>query len=324
VADYFTPCAIQYGCVGDKWPAFDPVKAKQLLTEAGFPNGFKTKIQYRDVVRGYLPNPSGVAQDIQAQLKANLNIDATIDVQESATYLDNNSAGKLDGLFLLGWGADYPDITDFLDVHFGIGAGKKFGKSFDDIAKAISTGSSTTDDATRTAQYTAANNDLITEVPMVPIAHGGSATAWKADVDGAHSSPLTNESLAVLAPAGRNQVVFMQNAEPNSLYCADETDGETLRACEQVYESLYQYKVGSTETEPGLATGCTPNADLTVWTCTLRAGVKFSDGAALDANDVVTSYASAWDTLHPLHKGRSGAFEYFPSLFGGFLNPPAP
>ena len=59
------------------------------------------------------------------------------------------------------------------------------------------------------------------------------------------------------------------------------------------------------------------------WTCTLREGVTFHDGAALDANDVVVSYAAQWDTQHPLHVGRSGAFEYFPGLWGGFLNPPA-
>ena len=40
-------------------------------------------IHYRDVVRGYLPDPTVVAQDIQAQLKANLDINAKIDVQES-------------------------------------------------------------------------------------------------------------------------------------------------------------------------------------------------------------------------------------------------
>ena len=51
--------------------------------------------------------------------------------------------------------------------------------------------------------------------------------------------------------------------------------------------------------------------------------MKFHDGADLDANDVVLSYAVQWDTQHPLHKGRTGAFEYFPGLWGGFLNPPA-
>ena len=53
--------------------------------------------------------------------------------------------------------------------------------------------------------------------------------------------------------ADRPNLVFMQNAEPLSLYCGDETDGESLRACEQVNESLYAYKVGGTEAVPALA-----------------------------------------------------------------------
>ena len=74
---------------------------------------------------------------------------------------------------------------------------------------------------------------------------------------------------------------------------------------------------------PALAEKCEPNAELTTWTCTLRAGVTFHDGATLDANDVVLTYAVQWDAEHPLHKGRDNSFTYFPGLFGGFLNPPA-
>ena len=51
--------------------------------------------------------------------------------------------------------------------------------------------------------------------------------------------------------------------------------------------------------------------------------MKFHDGAALDANDVVASYALSWDTKNPLHKGRATKFDYWPGLWGGFLNPPA-
>ena len=157
---------------------------------------------------------------------------------------------------------------------------------------------------------------------MVPISHAGSGTAFKADVEGAHSSPLTSEMFSVMKPGDRDQLVWIQNGEPAGIYCADETDGEALRVCEQINEALYGFEVGGTAAIPVLATACTPNDDLSVWTCALRENVVFQDGATFDANDVVLSYAVQWDAEHPLHKGRDGSFTYFPSLWGGFLNPP--
>src|ERR671916_794060 len=110
----------------------------------------------------------------------------------------------------------------------------------------------------------------------------GSATA--------HASPLSNESLAVMGIEGQDQFTFLQNGEPSGLYCADETDGEALRVCEQINESLLAYEVGGTEVVPALAEDYESNDDLTEWTFTLREGVTFHDGSALDAGDVVTSY----------------------------------
>jgi ABC-type transport system substrate-binding protein len=323
VATHFTPCAIPFGCEGEDTWGFDAAAGKALLTAANFDFSKTYKIQFRAAVRGYLPDPPQIATEIASQLKTNLGINTTLDLQESGAFLDANAAGTLEGIFLLGWGADYPDPTNFLDYHFGAGSGKKFGEPFPDIAAALTKGAQSADDATRKAAYTEANNLIKEHVPAVIVAHGGSGTVFKANVEGAHSSPLSNEVFSVMK-AGGDTLVWMQNAEPLSLYCGDETDGETLRACEQVTESLYGYKIAGTETEPALATECKPNADLTTWTCTLRDGVKFGDGAALDANDVVVTYAAQWDTKHPLHVGRSGAFEYFPGLFSGYLNPPPP
>jgi len=324
VASHFTPCEIEFGCEGDGWYAFDAAKAKALLAEAGFPDGFETTISYRDVSRGYANDQNVIAQDLQQQLKNNLNITAKIDVQESGTFLANSDAGNLKGLHILGWGADYPDATNFLDYHFGAGATKQFGAKWDDITAALAKGASSAGAADRKAAYTDANNAIRTHVPMIPIAHGASATAFKVDVVGAHSSPLGNESLAVMKPTGRDTVVFTQNAEPISVYCADESDGESLRSCEQVSQSLYGYEIAGVAVEPVLATKCEANTDGTVWTCTLRDGVTFHDGATLDANDVVTTFAAQWDAEHPLHVGNTGAFSYFSGFFGGFLNSPAP
>ncbi|MEB2334982.1 MAG: ABC transporter substrate-binding protein [Anaerolineaceae bacterium] len=323
VASHFSPCAIPNGCVGEDWYGFDAAAAKALLAEAGYADGFETVLNYRDVVRSYLPDPNIVAQDIQTQLKTNLNITVKIEVMESGAFLDAADSGKLTGLYLLGWGADYPDQTNFLGYHFGAGSSAQFGDKFPDIVEALDKGAQLASDAERAPFYEAANNAIKQHVPMIPVAHGGSAVAYKAGLQGnPHSSPLGNESFAVMGN-GTDTFVWMQNAEPISLYCADETDGESLRACEQVTQSLLGYEIGDTAVEPVLAESYEANSDLTEWTFHLRQGVKFHDGSSFDANDVVTSLAVQWDAANPLHKGNTGAFSYWSGLFGAFLNAPA-
>jgi peptide/nickel transport system substrate-binding protein len=320
VADYFTPCSIVNGCVGDPWPSFDPVAAKALLAQAGFPDGFQTELAYRDVVRGYLPNVANVAQDIQAQLKANLNIDAKIVVMESGAFIDAANKGELKGLHLLGWTADYPDQTNFLDVFFGAGANKSFGTTWPDIISALKQGAALADPAARQPFYVQANNLIIQHAPAIPVAHGGSAVAYKATAQGANVSALGDEVFAPVSIPGQDTIVFMQNAEPISLYGADESDGESLRPYIQVTEGLYGFKTGTTEVTPVLATACTPNTDLTEWTCALRQNVKFHDGTTMNANDVVDSFIVQWDASNPLHTGNTGEFYYMSTLFAAFLN----
>src|SRR5207302_10766227 len=113
-------------------------------------------------------------------------------------------------MFLLGWGAEYPDQTDFLDAHFGTGANDSFGKKFPDITQALAQAASIAEQTARNKIYATANNLIKQHVPMVPVAHGGSATAWKASVQGAFSSPLGNEEFRVMSEAGRDTFVWIQ------------------------------------------------------------------------------------------------------------------
>jgi len=155
---------------------------------------------------------------------------------------------------------------------------------------------------------------------MIPLAHGTTANAMKADVGNVVMGPLNENFEQMTTPSG--QLVWVQSAEPIALYCVDESDGETLRACEQIYDALLGYEFGGVKPIPALATAWEPNADATEWTFTLREGVTFHNGATFDANDVVATYAAQWDASNPNHVGRTGTFEYFNGFFGQFLNAP--
>lgn len=274
-------------------------------------------LSFRVVDRAYLPSPDKVAQEIQAQLKE-VGINVTLKEMESAAFIDGTAAGQ-EGFYLLGWNADYPDATNFYDYHFATAENKQFGNLYEDMVAEIRAAGQVSDPAVRQAHYDTINQMLKDRVMMIPVANGGSATVFGAEVEGAHSSPLGNEVFNVMSN-GTDKLVWMQNGEPHALWCSDETDGETLRACEQVYEPLLAFSVGGADVVPALAESYSANADLTEYTFTMREGVLFHNFATLDAGDVVATYVALWDAQSPNHTGRTGAFEYFGAFFGANVN----
>ncbi len=328
VATQFMPPAISAGYTPEVEPfPFDQAKAAELLKASGLELPLEVQLRYRDVVRGYLPNVSQVAEDIRSQLEA-ITVDGvqgfkvTLEVVESGTFLDNTDAGAY-GMYMLGWGADYPDATNFLDYHFGAGASAQFGEKIPGVVEGLKAAGQISDLAERNKIYAEVNTLLRDQVPMLPIAHGASAVAYRAAITGfPHASPLGNEAFAVMEDPDDDVFVWVQNGEPAGLYCADETDGEALRVCEQIGEPLLAYEVGGTDVVPALAVSYEASEDATEYTFKLREGVVFHDGSTLDANDVVLSWGIQWDASHPLHVGRDGNFTYFSGFFGAFLNAP--
>jgi peptide/nickel transport system substrate-binding protein len=319
-AEQFMPPALVPGFTAEpKWYDYDVEAAKALLTEAGFPDGFETTLSYRDVVRGYQPLANQLAQEFQSQL-ARIGIKATLKVMESGDFLAAVSAGE-EPLFMLGWLQDYPDPTDWVDYHF-TGASDDFGEAYPDLVEAIRNAAVETDPAKRTELYQPVNELIKQHVPMVPVAHGTNAIVYTAAVEGAHASPLGNEEFRVMSVPGKDQIVWLQNAEPITLFANDETDGETFRACNAIFDTLYWYKVGTAELVPALAESYEVNDDLTEWTFKLRQDAKFSDGTPMDANDVVATFTAMWDASSPMHTGNTGVFEYYGGFFGSFLNAP--
>ena len=317
-AEYFTPCAVKYGCEGEPWYQKDLLAAKQLLVDAGYPNGFEVTLSYRDSVRLSNPAPNEIAADVQAQL-AEIGIKLKLEVLEGTAFYTETGAGRLP-MFISGWIPDFLDTSNYLGLYFGKGAAPRFGEPVPAVGEALAQANVTYDSPERAGMFATANNALRESIIMIPLGHGASNLAFKSDVTGAHASPIADENFAVMDPGGRGNLVFVGSLEPAGLFCGDEGDNDAFRVCSQMSEGLYGIKTGGTEPEPVLATGCTASKDKLTWTCTIRKDVMFHNGAALDATDVVDSFVARWDCASPLHKGRTSLFNYW-TFLSGFLNP---
>jgi len=322
LSTHAAPCALPYACTGAASYDFDPALAKETLAAAGYPTGFVTKIHYSTAPSAAIPDPAALAQALQAQLETNLGITAELVAEPEETYQADVDSGTMDGIHILTQDPAYPDVSASLDPRLATGARGEAGKPYDDIVKALATGRSTANGAKREAAYKKANDAIRAHVPLIPLAAVGTNAAFLADVKNGLASPLHQESFARMTPSDRRQMVWLTTHEPPGLYCADEVDLVARLVCGQVVESLYTHEPGGAAVLPSLAEKCSPDADLVTWTCTLRKDVLFGDGSRLDANDVVMSMAVQWDADHPLHRGDSGDFATFQSLFGGFLDPP--
>ncbi len=152
---------------------YNPEKAKQLLTIAGYTHGFDMDIWAMPVQRAYNPNALTMAKLIQADLKK-IGINVKIVSYEWSTFLRQLSQGGHQS-FLLGWSADHPDPDNFFSPILGCSEGKLAtnqtfwcNKKYDKLLKKAL---STNNIALRKHYYHDAMTLIFEETPLLPIAH---------------------------------------------------------------------------------------------------------------------------------------------------------
>jgi peptide/nickel transport system substrate-binding protein len=144
--------------------AHDPKKARELLAQAGYPNGFETKLHFSP--DRHLKGRE-VCEVIRDQL-AKVGIKIDLVGQEYAVYWgkDGVNGGKLPFYYA---GRTASDADTFYDQYFHTGITKRIGYSNPDVDKLIEEQQRTADQKKRVTILQQAGRQIMDDAPYVPL-----------------------------------------------------------------------------------------------------------------------------------------------------------
>ena len=165
----------------------DPARARELLAEAGYPNGFDTELWAMPVPRPYMPQPDKIAQALQSDL-SEVGIRSKIVQWEWGTYLDKVFAGE-HSMALLGWTGDNGDPDNFLFVLLDKTAAEKPAQNIafyrsDELHELLVRARQLPSQAEREVLYLRAQELVHHDVPWVPLVHATQTAAFQKTVRG--------------------------------------------------------------------------------------------------------------------------------------------
>jgi peptide/nickel transport system substrate-binding protein len=167
---------------------YNPVKARELLNESGYPNGFNTTLWVMPVSRPYMFDPAKIGEAIQSYLEA-VNIHVTIYQIDWSTYLAKTQAGE-HPMCLLGWTGDNGDPDNFMNVLYGANqctlgtAGNVAFYNNTKVQDLLSAALQTYDVNERAQLYKDAQGIIHEDAPFVYLAHANQDLVFTKNVQG--------------------------------------------------------------------------------------------------------------------------------------------
>ncbi|GMA63901.1 ABC transporter substrate-binding protein [Alicyclobacillus fastidiosus] len=174
---------------------YSPAKAKQLLAQAGYPNGFKVSM--------LTPNDSTSIQlmtSIQADLKQ-IGIDVTLDPRSSTEYLQGTESLKYP-LVYTAWFQDFPDPYDFLDILLNgdeIPNNNWSNYNNPTVDKELAEAKVMPDGAARYALYDKIQNQVLADAPWVPLYTPVLYAVVQPNIKGFYMGPVLEDPLQNLS-----------------------------------------------------------------------------------------------------------------------------
>jgi peptide/nickel transport system substrate-binding protein len=169
---------------------YDPEKAKALLKEAGYADGFEIELWAMPVSRPYMPDANRVAEFLQSSF-ADIGVTAKIVTYEWATYLEKAVAGEAD-TFLLGWTGANGDADDFIYNLWhedNIGSLNSTYYANEELNKVLNEARTITDQERRNKLYQRAQEIMHEDPPIIPLVHTTPVLAARSDIKGFDPHP---------------------------------------------------------------------------------------------------------------------------------------
>lgn len=169
---------------------YDPERAKELLAEAGLPDGFEMELYAMPVSRPYMPDGEKVAEYLQSNF-ADIGVDATIVSFEWATYIEQALNGEAQ-TFLLGWTGMNGDADNFIHTLFhgdNIGSTNSTQYDNEELNALLDEARTITDQEQRNELYRQAQVILHEDPPVIPLVHTSPALAGKQNITGFDPHP---------------------------------------------------------------------------------------------------------------------------------------
>ncbi|HZK40048.1 MAG TPA: ABC transporter substrate-binding protein [Atribacterota bacterium] len=179
------PFMLGYNDAVEDYP-YDPEKAKVLLAEAGYPDGFDVTLYVMPVSRAYMFDPPKIGEAIQSYLAA-VGIKVEFYQADWGTYLQEVEAGKHQ-MCLLGITGDTGDTDDFMSYCYapnsaaiGTASNQAFYNN-EEVQKLISKSLQTYDKAERAEYYKKVQEIIHEDAPWVYLAHANQSLVFSASV----------------------------------------------------------------------------------------------------------------------------------------------
>ncbi|HTL90241.1 MAG TPA: ABC transporter substrate-binding protein [Leptolyngbya sp.] len=178
---------------------YNPQKAKDLLKQAGFANGFELDLWYMPVARPYFPTPKPIAEAFAADLQA-VGIRANLKTQDWAAYLNDRNKKPGYPMFMMGWTGDYGDPDTFYYPHFGAGGTTDLGDWKNDrVIQLLNQARTTSDQAARSKLYAEVDQIIHQAAVRLPIVHSDPLLVQRKTITGWVPSPLGTEPFETIA-----------------------------------------------------------------------------------------------------------------------------